>query len=38
MYKIETEIDIEADAIGNPSDPDYFENNIGEGEMFQMGP
>ena len=37
MYKIETGIYIEANAIGLLSDSDYFENNRGKGRTFPMG-
>ena len=38
MYEIETGIDVEADAIGDPTDPDYFEKNRGKGRIYPMGP
>ena len=38
LYEIETGIDIEADAIGEPSDLDYFEKNRDKNCMFSMGP
>ena len=37
MYEIETEIDIEANVIGQSSDPDCFENNRGNNCMFPLG-
>ena len=37
LYEIETEIDIEADAIGEPSDLVYFEKNRDKNHMFPMG-
>ena len=38
MYEIETGIDIEAEVVGHPSDPDYFQKNRGKGKLFPLGP
>ena len=38
LYDIETGIDIEADAISEPSDLDYFKKNKGTNCMFPMDP
>ena len=35
MYEIETGIDVEADAFGDPTDPDYFEKNRRRAESIQ---
>ena len=34
----ETGLDLSAEAIGDMSDDDYFENNSGKGERFPSGP
>ena len=38
LYEIETGIDSDADVIGHPSDPDFFEKNRGKGKIYPMGP
>ena len=34
----ETGLDLNAPTVGDPSDPDFFENNSGPGKRFPGGP
>lgn len=38
LCEIETGIDIEAEVVGHPSDPDYFKKNRGKEKLYLMGP
>ena len=37
-WAVECGIDVDVQPVGDPSDPDFFQNNMGKGKMFPLGP
>ena len=37
-WEVECGIDVDVAPVGDPSDPDFFQKNMGKGKMFPLGP
>ena len=37
-WEVECGIDVDVVPVGDPSDPDFFQKNMGKGKMFPLGP